>query len=183
MRPMRADARRNYARLVEVAREAFTEHGADAPLDEIARRAGVGPGTLYRHFPTREALIEAVYRGDVEDLCTQAYHLLETGDPAKALEEWMRAQVAHVQRKRGLGTALVACFGVDSELFEWCRQRLWAAGDSLLAAARESGAVRADVSAPDLLRLGHGVAVATERAPEDTDRLLSVVLDGLRHVS
>jgi AcrR family transcriptional regulator len=180
-RLMRADARRNYARLVDAAREAFTEHGAQAPLDEIARRAGVGPGTLYRHFPTREALIEAVFRGDVEELCAQAYQLLETHRPGEALAGWMRAQVAYVQRKRGLGAAMVACFGVDTELFEWCRQRLWAAGDALLDACRQVGAVRPDVKAPDLLRLGHGVAVATERAPEDTGRLLSVVLDGLRH--
>jgi AcrR family transcriptional regulator len=180
-RALRADAQRNYDRLVGAARAAFLEHGADAPLDDIARRAGVGAGTLYRHFPTRDALIEAVYRGDVEELCALAYQLLETSTPADALASWMRAQVAHVQQKRGLGSALVGTFGRDSELFAWCRERLWAAAGTLLSAARESGAVRPDVEAPDLLRLGHGVAVAAEYAPQDAERLLSVVLDGLRH--
>jgi AcrR family transcriptional regulator len=177
---MRADARRNYDRLVDAARTAFTEHGVETPLDDIARRAGVGAGTLYRHFPTRDSLIEAVYRGDVEELCALAYQLLETLPPADALTEWMRAQVRHVQHKRGLGAALVATVGRDSQLFAWCRERLWAASGALLTAAREVGAVRTDVEAPDLLRLGHGVAVATELVPEDAQRLLTVVLDGLR---
>jgi AcrR family transcriptional regulator len=177
---VRADARRNYDRLVDSARAAFTEHGVETPLDDIARRAGVGAGTLYRHFPTRDALIEAVYRGDVEELCALAYHLLETLPPGEALAEWMRAQVIHVQHKRGLGSALVASFGRDSELFGWCRARLWDAAGALLSAARAAGAVRTDVAAPDLLRLGHGVAVATEYVPEDAPRLLTVVLDGLR---
>jgi AcrR family transcriptional regulator len=177
---VRADARRNYDRLVDAARAAFTEHGVDAPLDDIARRAGVGAGTLYRHFPTREALIEAVYRVDVDELCGLAYELLQTSPPGDALAAWLRAQVAHVQRKRGLGSALVAVFGQDSELFAWCRQRLWAASGALLTAAREAGAVRGDVEAPDLLRLGHGVAVATEFVPDEAQRLLTVVLDGLR---
>jgi AcrR family transcriptional regulator len=176
---VRADARRNYERLLDAARAAFTEHGVDAPLDDIARRAGVGAGTLYRHFPTRDALIEAVYRGDVEELCALAYRLLETSPPADALADWMRAQVAHVQHKRGLGNALVAAVGHDSELFAWCRQRLWDASGALLAAARTTGAVRGDVEAADLLRLGHGVAIATERVPQDAQRLLTVVLDGL----
>ncbi|HKT03869.1 MAG TPA: helix-turn-helix domain-containing protein [Rugosimonospora sp.] len=177
---MRADARRNYERLLDAARVAFREHGADAPLDDIARKAGVGPGTLYRHFPNRDALIAAVYRDDVEELCALAYELLEAGPPEQALAGWMRAQLRHVQQKRGLGAAMLASFGYDSELFAWCRDRLYEASGALLDAARAAGTVRADVRPPDLLRLGHGIAVAAERVPEDADRLLGVVLDGLR---
>jgi AcrR family transcriptional regulator len=177
---VRVDARRNHDRLVDAARAAFTEHGPEAPLDDVARRAGVGAGTLYRHFPTRDSLIEAVYRDDVEELCKLAYQLLQTRPPAEALAGWMRAQMDHVQAKRGLGSALLASVGRDAELFAWCRDRLCAAADALLAAAREAGAARSDVTGPDLLRLGHGIAVATEHVPDEAGRLLTVVLDGLR---
>jgi AcrR family transcriptional regulator len=176
---VRADAQRNYDRLVDVAREAFTELGPDAPLDVIARRAGVGAGTLYRHFPSRDALVEAVYRSDVEEVCALAYQLLAERPPADALAAWLRAQVEHVRVKRGLGAALIAAFGEDSELFAWCRQNLRAASGALLSAARDAGAVRADVEPADLLRFGHAIAVSTELAPDSADRLLAVVLDGL----
>jgi AcrR family transcriptional regulator len=179
-RSRRADAQRNYARLLVVAKEAFGEHGADAPLDDIAKRAGVGAGTLYRHFPTREALMAAVYRDDVAELSAQAYDLLERMSPEEALAEWMRMQIAYIIRKRGLGTALVTLLGKDSELFAWCRDALRGAGAALLQAAQRAGAVRTDVDAADLLRLGHSIAVATEHSPQDAERLLTVVLDGLR---
>src|SRR5690242_2306744 len=120
-RSMRADAQRNYARLLAVAKDAFGEHGADAPLDDIAKRAGVGAGTLYRHFPTRDSLMAAVYRDDVAELSAQAHDLLERMPPEEALAEWMRMQVAYIIRKRGLGTALITLLGRDSELFAWCR--------------------------------------------------------------
>jgi AcrR family transcriptional regulator len=179
-RPMRADAQRNYARLLAVAKDAFGEHGADAPLDDIAKRAGVGAGTLYRHFPTRDSLMAAVYRDDVAELSAQAHDLLERMPPEEALAEWMRMQIAYIIRKRGLGTALVTLLGRDSELFAWCRDALRDAGGALLQAAQRAGTVRTDVDAADLLRLGHSIAVATEHAPEDAERLLTVVLDGLR---
>jgi AcrR family transcriptional regulator len=179
-RPLRADAQRNYQRLLAVAKEAFGAHGPDAPLDDIARRAGVGAGTLYRHFPTRQALMEAVYRDDVEELCAQAYDLLDRLPPDQALAEWLRLQVGYVYRKRGLGAALLAAVGRDSELFTYCRDSLRAAGAALLTAGWEAGTVRIDIDATDLLRLGHGVAMAAEYAPDDADRLLSVMLDGLR---
>src|SRR5206468_1717714 len=99
-RPMRADARRNYTRLLTAAREAYTEHGPDTRLDDVARRAGVGPGTLYRHFPTREALLAAVYRDDVEALGVEANRLAETYPPAEALSRWLRLQLDYVRQKR-----------------------------------------------------------------------------------
>jgi AcrR family transcriptional regulator len=179
-RPMRADARRNYERLLVAARTAFTKHGADASLDDIARRAGVGPGTLYRHFPTRQALLEAVYRDGVEEMCSRAYELLDTMPPGEALAAWLRAMADYVATKRGLAMELVASLGEDgSELFASCKQAMVAAGTALLDAAKEAGAVRPETDLKDVLKLVHAIGAATEQAPEDADRLLSLVLDGL----
>jgi AcrR family transcriptional regulator len=179
-RPMRADARRNYERLLVAARTAFTMHGADASLDDIARRAGVGPGTLYRHFPTRQALLEAVYRDGVEEMCSRAYELLDTMPPGEALAAWLRAMADYVATKRGLAMELVASLGEDgSELFASCKQAMVAAGTALLDAAKEAGAVRPETDLKDVLKLVHAIGAATEQAPEDADRLLSLVLDGL----
>jgi AcrR family transcriptional regulator len=179
-RPLRADARRTYERLVDAARDAFTEHGTDAKLDDIARRAGVGAGTLYRHFPDRETLLAAVYRSDIEELATAAYELLDRLPPGAALDEWMRVQVDYVRRKRGLGACLIAAYGRDSELFGWCRDRIGAAASALLDAARADGTVLADIDGRDLLRLGHGIAVATEYGAVGSDRLVEIMLAGLR---
>jgi AcrR family transcriptional regulator len=179
-RPMRADARRNYERIVAVASEAFAEHGPEAPLDDIARRARVGPGTLYRHFPARENLIEAVYRADIEQLSGRARELLETRSPEDALVTWMHEQVDYGLRKRGLATTLKAAMDHNSETFQLCKTMLTDAAASLVVAAQEAGAVRTDVEPRDLLRLGHAIAAAAETAPESAERLLNVVLDGLR---
>jgi AcrR family transcriptional regulator len=179
-RPMRADARRNYERLLVAARAAFTEHGADASLDDIAHRAGVGPGTLYRHFPTRQALLEAVYRDGVEAVCGRAYELLDTMPPGEALAAWLRAMVDYVATKRGLAMELVASLGEDSsELFASCKQAMVAAGTAVLDAAKDAGAVRPETDLKDVLKLVHAIGAAAEQAPEDADRLLSLVLDGL----
>jgi AcrR family transcriptional regulator len=179
-RVMRADARRNYGRLVAAAREAFTEHGVEAHLDDIARRAAVGPGTLYRHFPTREALLAAVYRGDVEEMAVRANQLAEKYPPGEALAEWLRLQLDYIKHKRGLGAAVKAMLGADSETLAWCRETMRGAVGGLLARAQAAGVIRTDVAAADVLRLVHAVGLASEPAPEDADRLLSVVLDGLR---
>jgi AcrR family transcriptional regulator len=179
-RPMRADARRNYERIVAIAREAFAEHGAEAPLDDIARRAGVGAGTLYRHFPGREALIEAVYRDDIERLAGQAHELIKEHDPEEALARWMRAQVQFVSRKRGLASTLKALLDKDSETFALCKTMMNDAVEALLSGAQSSGVVRTDIRPRDLLLLGHGVGMATESQPEAADRLLRIMLDGLR---
>ncbi|TVT56834.1 helix-turn-helix transcriptional regulator [Amycolatopsis rhizosphaerae] len=178
---MRADARRNYERIVAAAREAFTELGPEtAPLDDIARRAHVGAGTLYRHFPSREALMEAVYRDDIERVSNLAYELLETRPPGQALGEWMRAQIAFVLQKRGLATSLKAALDRNGETFASCKTMISEAAAALLKAATEAGAVRTDIEPGDLLRMGHAIGLATEATPEATERLITVVLDGLR---
>jgi len=183
-RPMRADAQRNYERLLSAAVAAFTEHGADdVSLEEIARRAGVGIGTLYRHFPTRQALLEAVYRDQVEALRTRADEFAKSDAPLQALAEWLRALAAFSSTKQSLTSALLATLGKDSDLMSVCSKVICEAADELLARAKKAGVVRADADARDLIRLVHAVNIATQRAPTDpgqADRLLRMVLDGLR---
>ncbi len=177
---MRADARRNHRRLVNAAAAAFTEHGAEASLDDIARRAGLGSGTLYRHFPTRQALLEAVYLDQVQAMCAQAYELLNTEPPGDALATWLRGVVDYATMKRGL-SELMHSLDKESAGFLWCRDALRAAGGALLARAQQAGAVRSDVTIVDLLRLLTAISKATEPAPEAADLLFAVVLDGLRN--
>jgi AcrR family transcriptional regulator len=180
-RPMRADARRNYDRLVAAAAAAFAEHGLDAPLDDIARRAGVGAGTLYRHFANREALMEAVYGAQVEGVCARAATLGATQPPAEALTLWLRDLVAHISAKRGLAAAIMAGGGGEtSPAFAACKSALRGAAGSLLERAQAAGAVRPDLSLDDLLRLMHGVAVSSEYSPDGPDHLIALVVDGLR---
>jgi AcrR family transcriptional regulator len=183
-RPRRADAQRNYQRLMSAAVAAFAEHGADdVSLEEIARRAGVGIGTLYRHFPTRQALLEAVYRDQVEALRTRADELLVTDPPREALAAWLRALAAFSSTKQNLTSALLATLGKDSDLMSVCSKVIFEAADALLDRAKQAGAVRPDADGRDLIRLVHGVNLATQRAPADpgqADRLLGMVLDGLR---
>jgi AcrR family transcriptional regulator len=177
---MRADARRSRAMLLEAATAAFAEKGADAPLDDIARRAGVGIGTLYRHFPTRIDLQAAVYRNQVQSVCDTADELIRTATPEQAFAGWLRAMAAYLVTKRGLSSALIATLGRDSELISSCWMAMRDTAGHLLASAQEAGVVRADISAEDVLRLAHGIVVATEQAPEQTDRLLSLAFEGLR---
>jgi AcrR family transcriptional regulator len=179
---MRADARRNSQVLIDTARVVFIEKGPDAPLDEIAKRAGVGPGTLYRHFPNRDALIEAVYRDQVSQLADKAAELLAAypDEPIMALEQWMRAQVRFVGHQRGLGIRLKAMVDPNGDTMAWCKDRLRSAAQLLLEAAVPAG-VRADLQPYDLLRIGHGIGLATETGtPEDAERLIQVMLSGLR---
>jgi AcrR family transcriptional regulator len=180
-RPMRADARRNYERIVATAREVFSEQGADAPLDEIVRRAGVGAGTLYRHFPHRDALLEAVYRGEIEQLSARAYELLEEHSPEDALAQWLREQVHWNLHGRGLATTLKAALDRESETFAYCKTTMRTAAAAVLTPAQDAGKIRTDIGPADLLRLSHAVALTAEHATaEDGERLLTVVLDGLR---
>ena len=177
---MRADARRSRAKLLEAATAAFAEHGAEAPLDDIARRANVGIGTLYRHFPTRLDLQAAVYRSQVQSVCDRADELLVSADPGQALIAWVHALGAYLVTKRGLANALIGAVGKDSELMNGCMTAMRDAADRLVYNAQQAGVLRADVTARDLLRLVHGIAVATEGSPQDTDRLMALMLDGLR---
>ena len=179
-RPMRADARRNYERLLTEAKSAFLEHGAEAPLEDIARRAGVGIGTLYRHFPTRLALQEAVYHDEVDELCARAYAFLESEPEGEALAAWMRSFSRYATSRRGLMQTLKEVIDRRSDLFDRCHDEIREAAGVVLAAAQAAGTVRPEVTAPDLLRLTHGLSVATEHAPESADRLLSFLMDGLR---
>jgi AcrR family transcriptional regulator len=183
-RPMRADAQRNYQRLLSAANEAFIAHGADdASLEEIARRAGVGIGTLYRHFPARQDLLEAVYRDQVEALRDRADDLLQAASPDEALAAWLHALVDFGRTKRSLASALLATLDKKSELLSSCGAIMRESATVLLTRAQEAGTVRADASATDLLRLVHAISMAVERPPADdgqADRLLRLVIDGLR---
>ena len=177
---MRADARRSRAKLLEAATAAFAENGADAPLEDIARRAGVGIGTLYRHFPTRTDLQAGVFRSQVDAVCLTADNLIGTVSPERAFAESVQAIAGYLITKRGLSKALVDSLGRDSELISVCSLRMRDTLDRLLEHAQAAGVLRRDISAQDVLRLIHGVVMATEQAPEDTDRLLGLMLDGLR---
>jgi AcrR family transcriptional regulator len=177
---MRADARRSRAKLLDAATAAFAEHGADAPLDDIARRAGVGIGTLYRHFPTRLDLQAAVFRSQVQSVCDTADELVATATPEQAFAGWLHAMAGYLVTKRGLSASLIAGLGRDSELITTCWKAMHDTADRLLAHAQDAGVLRPDVSADDVLRLVHGIVVATERSPEQADRLLSLMFDGLR---
>ena len=182
--PMRADARRNRDLLLSAALTAFTEHGADdVSLEEIARRAGVGIGTLYRHFPTRQTLLESVYRDQVEALCALAADLLDAPSPGDALGAWLRGMIAFSTTKRSLVTSMLATMDTASELFSACSTEIRRAVESLLARAQDAGEIRRDIDAADVMRLSHAITVATERAPqnpEQAERLLGLMLDGLR---
>lgn len=180
-RPMRADARRNYDKIVAVARDVFSECGVEAPLDDIARRANVGPGTLYRHFPNRDALVVAVYREVVEELSTQAHAFVEKYPPWEALDRWLGELVEFVTHKNGLAATLKAALDKDSPTYSYCKTSLRAAAAAVLTPAQEVGEARPDIRPEDLLRLGHGVGVVSEHVTkEDAARLMSVLIDGLR---
>lgn len=181
-RPLRADARRNVEKLLDAARGAFAAEGPNAPLDDIARAAGVGAGTLYRHFPTRLALLEAVYRDNVERLCADGARLAASEPPAEALVDWLRAFVGVVSQKRGLAAAL-SDEGRGKELFAQCHLMINATGTELLDNAKAAGAIRSDVAVGDLLKMVGAFAAAGETSPEGSalsERLLVLAMDGLR---
>lgn len=181
-KPLRADARRNRARVLEVAALALTSD-VDVPLEAIAEHAGVGIGTLYRNFPNRDALIEAVYRNEVELLCAAAPELLGGGRPAvQALREWMDRFVRYAATKRGLGSALRAAVGQDAPLFAEVRASILQALTVLLSAGAEDGSVRADVDADDVMRAMWAVWLVPDGPEWDGQvrRLLDLVVDGLR---
>ena len=179
-RPLRADARRNRDRLLDAAVRAFSQDRADVTLDAIAKGAGVGIGTLYRHFPTRLDLQAAVYRSQVLAVCEAASELVATVPPEQAFFGWVRAMAGYLTTKRGLSRALIEAVGKDSELISGCWVAMRDSTDRLLAHAQRAGVLRADISAQDVLRLVHGITIATEQTPADTGRLLALVLDGLR---
>ncbi|QFZ21822.1 TetR/AcrR family transcriptional regulator [Saccharothrix syringae] len=166
---MRADARRNRERIVAAADAAVAEHGADASLEEVARRAGVGSATLHRHFPTRQALLEAVFHDRVAALCARSANA--------SLVEWLRAVARHAAANRGLAASLLR--GADPALGETCHAMITTAADALVAEARRAGAARPDVAAADLLKLANAVSLAAEGDPAEADRLLALALTGI----
>ncbi|MFF0557036.1 TetR/AcrR family transcriptional regulator [Streptomyces sp. NPDC004266] len=179
---MRADARRNHERLLTEARAVFAEQGADAPLEEVARRAGVGIGTLYRHFPTRADLLNAVFQEALAELLDRSREFEEADAPCRALAEWLRALIAHAGEYRGLAHALMSASHDRGSALARCSDPLRAAGERLLERARRAGQVRADVSIGDLMQLTNAIALAAEQCPEDAllaDRLLALTLRGL----
>ena len=177
---MRAEARRSRAKLLEAATAAFAENGADAPLEDIARRAEVGIGTLYRHFPTRVDLQASVYRSQVETVCAAADEYMDSAAPDQALIGWLHAMAAYMITKRGLSRVLVDSLGRDSPLITSCWTAMNGAAERLMTRAQQAGLLREDIKPIDMLRLVHGVGIATEQSPGETDRLLGLMLDGLR---
>ncbi|MFI1969037.1 TetR family transcriptional regulator [Streptomyces cinnamoneus] len=180
---MRADARRNYERLLTEARTAFTAHGTDASLEDIAKRAGVGIGTLYRHFPNRTALMSAVFQGEVDGLLARSRELLASPEPCRALVAWLRAIVTHAGTYRGLSRALMAAQSDEASAMSRCSLPMREAGDTLLTRAKRAGAVREDVDIADLMQLTNAISLAAEQSPDDpelADRLLKLTLTGIR---
>ncbi|MEH0933883.1 TetR/AcrR family transcriptional regulator [Micromonospora psammae] len=182
-RPLRADAQRNRDLLLASAVRLFTEQGLDATLDAIAKHAGVGIGTLYRHFPTREALIEAAYRNELTAVCDAAPGLLAELPPEKALRAWMDRFYDYATTKFGMADALRAVIASGVDPYAESLDRLVSAVETLLQAAGATGTVRTDISAEDVVFALAGIALATGEPTrrEQADRLLDLLLDGLRH--
>jgi AcrR family transcriptional regulator len=180
-RPKRADARRNYDKVVAAAREAFAEGGESTALEEIARRAGVGIGTLYRHFPNRQALLEAVYVEEVEEVCRSAAEFETGGDPWESLNGWFDGVIAYLATKRALAHELLNYLDLDAPLFQVCRTSLFDAGDPLLRRAQEAGAVRPDVTIGEVMQMIVGIGKIPTSDPAQTERLVRIALDGLRY--
>src|SRR5262245_8304102 len=178
-RPKRADARRNYDKLVVAARALFAEEGTSAPLEDIAQRAGVGIGTLYRHFPTRPALLEAVYVDEVEAMARAADDLSEL-PPWEALSRWLHQYVGFAGTKKALNEALLEA-APDSNVLHACRTALAGAGTSLVERAQQAGVVRSDTSFADIGRMIAGIAMVPEAEPGQKERLVDLALDGLRY--
>ena len=177
-RPKRADARRNYDKVIDAARQAFAESGTSASLEEIARRAGVGIGTLYRNFPNRQALLEAVYVGEVDQLCHSVADL-EGMEPWDALVAWLRRFVAYMATKKALAHELLEYHEIGGPLFTTCRGAMFTAGEPLVARAQEAHAIRSDTDFAEIIALVGGIA-KIQAEPEQLDHLLEIALDGLR---
>src|SRR6476620_772012 len=179
-RPQRADARANRDKLAAAARALFTEKGTSAPLEDVAERAGVGIGTLYRHFPTRQALLEAVYVDEVEAMARAAAEL-EVLPPWDALSEWFHQYVGFAATKRALNEALMET-DPNSDVLLTCRTAITGAGTALVARAQRAGAVRSDTNFIDIVRMVGAIAMVPTEDPEQTKRLLELALDGLRYL-
>jgi AcrR family transcriptional regulator len=179
-RPKRADALRNYEKVLAAAREAFAEGGESTALEEIARRAGVGIGTLYRHFPTRQALVEALYLDEVEEVCRSATQL-DDAEPWEALNRWFDRLIAYIATKQALASELFKYLDKDAPLFKDCRAQLFAAGDPLLKRAQDAGVVRRDVDIAQVIQMVIGISKTPTSEPGQAEHLVRIALDGLRY--
>jgi AcrR family transcriptional regulator len=183
-RKPRSDAQRNRERILEVAKEAFTRSGANTSLDDIAKQAGVGPGTLYRHFPTREELLEAVYRTEVEKLAAAERKFAETLPPIEALRAWLLLFVDYIATKQIIAPALNTLAGGSTKLFEASYAQVWEAIRALVKRAMKSGDIRKDLDPIDLLRALIGVAnvAANPNRQQSARRLVDILVIGSRPV-
>lgn len=181
-RKTRADAQRNRERILEVARLAFTRHGSEATLDDIARRAGIGPGTLYRHFPTRDALIEALYRSEVEKLTAAGQHFSLTMPPLEALRAWMLLFVDHVASKKLILPAMDTVAGGSMRLIEGMRGLIHGTFLTLVERAIKSGDLRADTDPNDFVRTLVGVFHTTAMPGWEPSarRIVDILITGSR---
>ncbi|MBV8956145.1 MAG: TetR/AcrR family transcriptional regulator [Solirubrobacterales bacterium] len=177
--PKRADARRNRERVLAAAREAFARGGESTALEEIARRAGVGIGTLYRHFPNRQALLEALYVNEVEEVCRSAERL-DDADPWQALNDWFERLIGYLATKRALAHELMNYLDADAALFKECRAGLFSAGEPLLKRAQDAGAVRPDIEFSQVMHMVVGIS-KIPGDPDQIEHILRVALDGLRY--
>jgi AcrR family transcriptional regulator len=180
-RPKRADARRNYDKVLAAAREAFAEGGESTALEEIARRAGVGIGTLYRNFPNRQALLETLYLEEVEGICRMADEQRESADPWEALTSWFERFIGYIATKQALAAELTNYLDRDAQLFKSSRAALWAAGEPLLTRAQEAGVVRPDAEIGDVMHMVMGIAKVPTADPSQTTHIVRMALDGLRY--
>jgi len=181
-RKPRADAVRNHERVLAAAKEVFSAGGPEASLEAVARQAGVGIGTLYRHFPTRQALFEAVYRREVEQLVELAEQLGTDLPPLEALRRWMHANVEFVATKKGMSAALAIAVHAGSDLTAYSMDRLGRALEVLLRRAVEAGAIRDDISPEDILRTLVGLCYTHDKPGWQSNvlRLVDVFVDGMR---
>ncbi|MDQ1567671.1 MAG: hypothetical protein QOF96_2551 [Actinomycetota bacterium] len=182
-RPLRADAQRNHDRLLDTAVRAFSRDGPDVTLDAIAKEAGVGIGTLYRRFPTREALVEAAYRNELARLCDAVADLLQSMPPDEATRAWMDRFVDYITTKRGMADALRAVIASGGDPHAQSRDRLTVAITTLLHAGAAAGTLRPDIEPGDVLVSLSGLSLAAG-APAQRDqagRLLDLLMDGLRY--
>lgn len=175
-RPRRADAARHFDDVIEAARTVFLEDGPNVPLEEIARRAGVGVATLYRNFPSRDDLVEAVYVTEIDALCRAAMELLETEQPWQAVEAWIRRFVTYMATKR----VLLDVLDRDSGTYGACRAALYASAEPLLTRAQEAGHARPELSIDDVLRFVFGVTGTPVTSAEQRGRLLAMIMNAIR---
>ncbi|GGP65036.1 TetR/AcrR family transcriptional regulator [Saccharothrix coeruleofusca] len=179
-RPKRADAQRNYDRILAAARTTVAEHGADASLEEIARRAEVGSATLHRHFASRWDLLEALFHDEVERLCARVDEFADLADPADALTGWLRAVGTFIASTKGLAAALTRGGTEEFPQSSLCTRMIHEAGEPLLARAKAAGAVDREVSMTELIALVTAIGQGTENSAASAERLLHLALNGVR---